>query len=188
MMRPENFLTKCFDRDNPPRLDRSKRAGTLSLKEIRGLIDGNPHDFEGTRGEAARGLLLLWHDHWEDAHAIAQSDEGEPHHDLMHAIAHRREEDFANAGYWFREAGEHEAFKTLAGRARGLLESPDDKFVSSLRARVLPAGAWSAKGFLEAVKAAKTTKSPARDAEEKVLRALQAEEIITAFESWTNLR
>jgi len=175
-MRPENFLTKCFDRGNPPRLDRSKRAGTLSLKEIRGLADANPHAFEGARGEAARGLLLLWHDHWEEAHAVAQSDEGEPHHDLMHAIAHRREEDFSNAGYWFREAGEHAAFSALAARARALL--PES---SVLRETVLRGGAWNPQGFLDAVKAAKNKAEG-----EATLRALQAEEIITLFEAWTS--
>lgn len=42
---------------------------------------------------------------WERAHAICQSHEGEPAHDLAHAVAHLVEGDLFNADYWFRRAG-----------------------------------------------------------------------------------
>lgn len=49
----------------------------------------------------------LWHDangHWERAHAIAQSREGTPEYDHLHAYLHRKEGDQFNAGYWYRRA------------------------------------------------------------------------------------
>jgi hypothetical protein len=126
-------------------------------------------------------LLLLWHDHWEAAHHIAQSDEGEPHHDLMHAIAHRREGDYSNSGYWFRGAGRHDAFTLVSERVRNLLlaekTSGTGGVGDTLLAAVITKGAWNAKGFLEAVRS--------NAGGEPLLRAVQAEEIIAVFESWT---
>lgn len=42
---------------------------------------------------------------WEKAHALCQRAEGEPDHDLAHAVVHLVEGDLGNAGYWFRRAG-----------------------------------------------------------------------------------
>lgn len=53
-------------------------------------------------------LRALWHlarGEWEAAHAIAQSNEGEPAHDWVHAHLHRVEGDAWNAAYWYRRAG-----------------------------------------------------------------------------------
>ena len=42
----------------------------------------------------------------ERAHAICQRHEGTPSYDWIHALVHRIEGDDANAGYWYRRAGE----------------------------------------------------------------------------------
>ncbi|MFD2936603.1 hypothetical protein [Spirosoma flavum] len=50
----------------------------------------------------------LWYDangKWEQAHNIAQSHEGEPRYDQLHAYLHRKEGDRFNANYWYRRAG-----------------------------------------------------------------------------------
>ena len=52
-------------------------------------------------------LLGLWWDakgHWGRAHESAQVDEG-PDGAWVHAYLHRKEEDEANARYWYRRAG-----------------------------------------------------------------------------------
>ncbi|MCD6025134.1 MAG: hypothetical protein K0Q91_2050 [Fibrobacteria bacterium] len=162
-----------FDRDNPPRLDMQERSGTLSAQAIRALEKEHADRFAGVRGRVALGLLYLWHDHWDEAHRIAQADEGEAHHDLLHAILHRREKDFSNAEYWFRSAGRNAAFDVLGGRlAKLTLEDP-------LRAAIVPYGRWSPAGFSAAVKNA-LNGDRKNDAP---LRAVQAEEIITFFET-----
>ncbi|MCE7066757.1 hypothetical protein [Dyadobacter sp. CY326] len=54
-------------------------------------------------------LKALWHaanDDWEAAHNIAQSKEGTPIYDRLHAYLHRVEGDTWNAGYWYKRAGE----------------------------------------------------------------------------------
>lgn len=53
-------------------------------------------------------LRALWHDaneQWEAAHTIAQSREGTPAYDRLHAYLHRKEGDRFNANYWYRRAG-----------------------------------------------------------------------------------
>ncbi|MEO6094350.1 MAG: hypothetical protein ABIW76_01265 [Fibrobacteria bacterium] len=99
------------------------------------------------------GLALLWHDHWDAAHEIAQSREGDPDHDLLHAILHRREGDFANAGYWFGGSGNHASYPLLARRL-SLLSA------EGLLAAGLQQERWSARVFLAAVR---TRSEGARD-------------------------
>jgi hypothetical protein len=155
-----------FDRSNPPRLDDASRPGTLSEKEVLAL----PVTASGARAEVARGLLLLWHDHWDAAHKVAQRDEGEPDHDHLHAMAHRREGDFGNAGYWVRGAGEHPSFALISSRLDALLAK------HPLREKLLPGGEWEPLAFLKVVD--KGRKGP----DEALLRAVQAEEIIAYYE------
>ncbi len=53
-------------------------------------------------------LKALWFDakgDWDAAHNIAQSSEGTPAYDQIHAYLHRVEGDTWNAGYWYRRAG-----------------------------------------------------------------------------------
>lgn len=114
------------------------------------------------------GLLCLWHDHWTLAHEAAQSREGEPDHDLLHAISHRREGDFANAGYWFRGAGKHACYRILerdlATAAPGEIPGMEN-------------GRWSPSAFLAAVR--KRAQSGASETSEGSipLRLIQAAEI-----------
>lgn len=120
------------------------------------------------RRKVLEGLSLLWHDHWDAAHAVAQSHEGQPDHDLLHAIGHRREGDYANADYWFRSAGRHPAFGRLAAAAEPLLAG------SPLRALLLPERAWSYKAFTAEVR--KAAKDGSAD---DILVRLQALEMRT---------
>lgn len=53
-------------------------------------------------------LQALWYDaneNWEQAHEIAQSQEGVQAYDHLHAYLHRKEGDRFNASYWYRRAG-----------------------------------------------------------------------------------
>ena len=162
--------TTPFDRSNPPRLDDAPRKGTLSEREALALaipISGKRNE---ARLDVARGLLLLWHDHWDAAHKVAQRDEGEPDHDHLHAIAHRRESDFGNAGYWVRGAGEHASYPLIASRIAPLLAN------HPLREKLLPDGEWDPLAFVKVVDKGRG------GSDEALLRAIQAEEIIAYYE------
>jgi hypothetical protein len=118
------------------------------------------------------GLALLWHDHWDEAHEIAQSHEGESDHDLLHAILHRREGDFANAGYWFGQAGKHPCYAGILPRLAAF--SPGE-----LAAAGIGREAWSPKAFLASVRKAaekEAEKGPQAAESAAVLTRMQAEE------------
>lgn len=69
-------------------------------------------------------LKGLWHDakgNWEEAHEIAQSREGTPAYDRLHAYLHRKEGDRFNAHYWYRRAGETFFSGTLDDEWRALV-------------------------------------------------------------------
>lgn len=54
-------------------------------------------------------LQALWQDargDWTAAHKLCQSREGEATCDWVHAYLHRKEGDLANAGHWYRRAGQ----------------------------------------------------------------------------------
>lgn len=128
-----------------PPADPEARAA-LPAAEVRSLTLAAP--LPPPRRKVLEGLSLLWHDHWDAAHAVAQSHEGQPDYDLLHAIGHRREGDYPNADYWFRSAGRHPAFGRLAAAAEPLLAG------SPLRGILLPGGAWSAQAFTAEVRKA----------------------------------
>ena len=96
----------------------------------------------------AAGLLQM-HDFWDASHNAAQraDDLGESEFSAYwHGIAHRREPDAGNAGYWFRRVGQHATFKELAGRARSLLDQHGE---SQLAQRLIQGGTWNPTAMIE---------------------------------------
>jgi hypothetical protein len=65
------------------------------------------------------GLVLYLGD-WEAAHNAAQNIETIDG-SYWHAIVHRQEPDSGNAGYWFRQVGNHPVFPALREDAAGIL-------------------------------------------------------------------
>src|SRR4051794_6992325 len=59
--------------------------------------------------ETARAGLYLRVGFWDEAHEIAQNIE-DADGSYWHAIVHRQEPDAGNAGYWFRQVGQHAIF------------------------------------------------------------------------------
>jgi hypothetical protein len=83
-----NKSPEWMERKNTPTLTLQKRDGTLSIDELRTLVEsfGVPK----TQRAAILGLLFLWHDHWAEAHAAAHEGEGSADYDLLHSLVHRR--------------------------------------------------------------------------------------------------
>ncbi len=142
----------------PPALGPQPRDGTLGAKE---LADKLTAFFERENIPARvqpllKSAALLWHDHFDESHAISQHIES-PEASWLHGILHRREPDYENARYWFRRVGQHEAFRVLTER-------------TARQEDLLPAGPWDSLAFIDAVEKAGQGKDAATVS---VLRQIQ---------------
>src|SRR6185295_3750711 len=107
----------------PPGLGPGPRAGVQPVAALnRTLHSIFAHtDSSKETVELVKALVLLWHDHLDAAHNIAQAVEG-PDGAFVHGIMHRREPDYGNAKYWFRRVGKHPAFPEVGKRAASIPE------------------------------------------------------------------
>src|SRR6516225_10022072 len=110
---------------DPPDLGPGPRPGVKTEAELDRSLDvflgGNRLPRESL--QLIQAIVLLWHDHLDSAHTIAQAVDNADGA-FVHGIMHRREPDYGNAGYWFRRVGTHPAFGKLGQRAKALLEAP----------------------------------------------------------------
>jgi hypothetical protein len=142
------------------------RPGTLSEGAIAKALRGDPQfiTLSTERQAVIHSLLLLWHDHLDASHSISQginTADGA----LIHGMMHRREGDYANAGYWFHRAGEHPSYAELSRRVSNFLAAQDKKLLKSLRL----ADGWNPLQFVQACAEAATGKNP----DEERLRQIQ---------------
>jgi hypothetical protein len=64
---------------------------------------------------ASKACLHLLNDDLTRSHEIVQSQEGVATFDYIHAIVHRREGDYSNSKYWFRQVGAHPVWAEVYG-------------------------------------------------------------------------
>ena len=68
-----------------------------------------------------KSALRLWNDDLEGSHVIAQ-DIKSTTGSYLHGVMHRREPDYGNSKYWFRQVGHHPLFPALRESALELAE------------------------------------------------------------------
>ncbi len=159
----------------PPELGPGPRAGVQAPealeKSLDQAVDGSPLPRE--RLDLVRSLILLWHDHLDAAHQIAQAIDNRDG-GFVHGIMHRREPDYGNAKYWFHRVGLHPVFPKIALNAGAWLKvkgCPLPEYISK--------GAWDPFAFVDACQAAsrraslKTARTPGLDSETEMLREMQ---------------
>ncbi|MEZ6067834.1 MAG: hypothetical protein R3B90_19465 [Planctomycetaceae bacterium] len=127
---------------------------------------------------AVEAGLLLMHDWLHESHATSQQVEHAGRHcsaDYWHAIMHRREPDYSNAKYWFRNVGVHPIFPELARTAERLFAAASTPAASDWLSRLVKNGDWQPFAFVDLCQAT------ARDA--GALLALLARQV-----QWAEMR
>ncbi len=155
-----------------PGLGPDSRPGILGLQTLNRRLDEVLRDapLAHANVELVRALALLWHDHLDASHSISQRvDNADGAY--LHAMMHRREPDYWNAQYWFRQAGRHRLNPALATRATALLDTANEP---GLRDKLVPGGEWDPLAFVDACEQAEKLAHSA--SVRQTLRAVQAAE------------
>ncbi len=158
----------------PPELGPGPRAGVLAAPALNRDLEDlfRRTKLPAEKQPLVRALVLLWHDHLDPAHEIAQ---GVANADgaFLHGIMHRREPDYGNAKYWFHRVGRHAAFPEIARAVAALLKAPHKE----QRSQLLPNGDWDPFAFIDACE--RCARRPPGDAEHQLLRDVQRIEMET---------
>ncbi len=105
------------------------------------------------------GVWLLY-DFLDESHTISQGIDTTSGN-FWHAIMHRREGDFSNAKYWFRNVGQHPVFAALSEQARVAASFRDAG--SSLGETCLHDGNWDPFVFVDLCQAVARGQTAARE-------------------------
>jgi len=180
VMEGQAELEKLLSTAETPELGPGPRAGVQLPGALQDTLDEALPRLKVSeeRQQLIRALVLLWHDHLEAAHVIAQMIDNSDGA-FVHGMMHRREPDYGNAKYWFRRVGNHPAFPVIAQRAAALL---DAKAQPTLLGRLTPKGGWDAIAFVDLCEAAANKKTG--DTSVSLLREIQRIETEVLLETF----
>jgi hypothetical protein len=111
-------------------------------------------------GECCIAGVWLLHDYLDESHTISQGIDTTSG-SFWHAIMHRREGDFSNAKYWFRNVGQHPTFAALSERAHVAASLRDAN--ASLGEMRLCDGDWDPFVFVDICHAVEHGETAARE-------------------------
>lgn len=165
-------ILTLLDTPEPPHMTMKPRAATMSIAEIDAKVQATFAKSETPRltRELSHAAVLLWHDHFEAAHTIAQDIENQDG-SLLHGILHRREPDYMNARYWFRRAGKHPSYDCVVGKIKIALLSGHTDLVAK---QIAPNDKWDPIRFVDFLE---DTAKRGEGSYDQLLRQIQSAEI-----------
>jgi len=165
-----------------PELGPGPRDGVMPFDRLNETLDellGQAGLPAGSR-DLVRGLMLLWHDHLDEAHLIVQCIENTDG-SFIHGILHRREPDYGNAAYWFRRVRDHAAFAKLAARVEELSNADGGR---ALKSKLIADGQWDPLAFITLCE--HSAGKPANDPQVNLARKIQGLESEVLLEYFIN--
>jgi hypothetical protein len=171
-------LRTFFETPEPPDLGSDPRAGVLPEKVLNSKLSAILKSSSVANQELLRALILLWHDHCDSAHSIAQAIEN-PNGAYLHGIVHRREPDYWNSKYWFRQIGQHPALAIIGSRLRAEANSsPSPRDID----RLTPSGLFDPMAMVDACEQSENAgpKAPERSWLRKV-QQIESEVLLELF-------
>jgi hypothetical protein len=171
-------ITELLNTPELPSLGPGPRASVQSEQSINAAIheELKGSTLAGEKRQALTALLLLWHDHLDAAHVLAQELDNADGA-FVHGIIHRREPDYSNAGYWFRRVGRHPAFPLIASSATSLLEAKDER---ELLAKLVTSAEWQPFSFISLCE--QVSRSGGSSSQAGLLREIQKLETASLLE------
>jgi len=153
----------------PPELGPGPRRHVLPLSVLAGRFEAwaATANLDATAAIHLRATAYLHHDHSDAAHDLVQ-DLPDPDGALIHGTLHRREPDYWNAKYWFRQAENHPVYRCMASR---LLDQPAASAFPSLVERLTLTGNLDPLALVDAIEA--VAHRPETDTEVNFLRTIQ---------------
>ena len=141
------------------------------------ILDLDPGDIVASPASAdaaaaVKSGLLLWNDSLVESHVLSQEIETQTG-SYWHGIMHRREPDYANSKYWWRQVGNHPAFPQVYEAALDLLSRSASPAARALGDRMSVAGQWDPFVFVDACQAAEGDPGLAATLEEVQLREIE---------------
>jgi hypothetical protein len=141
-------LTTLLETDQVPHLGPTSRPGILDESTLRARVLEvlAVTAIAPAKRDSLLSLLLLWHDHLDASHAISQGIKSEDG-SFIHAMMHRREPDYWNSKYWWRQTGAHPVFDPLSIAAHDYLttNSREEQWLGLLKD-----GVWDPASFVDA--------------------------------------
>jgi hypothetical protein len=135
--------------------NRAVRARLEALADDRAFAPHRVRD--RAMATACRAGLWLYHDYLDEAHALSQ-DLHTTNGSYWHALMHRREPDFGNSKYWFRQVGDHPVYESLRQAAADLAENAPPRGAFFLRQ-----AAWDPFAFVDLCEASFDLKADCHD-------------------------
>lgn len=155
-LEPRPFRRPTLAPTHNPKLSRETQAGLPSLfKSWESTLGPGPDVI------ALRAGVLQLLDQLDASHEASQSIEGEGVHqngDYWHAINHRREPDYGNGKYWFRQVGPHPLLNELAGDVEAIIAAAPTATRSSAR-DLVQSGRLDPFKFIDFVESAVRTRN-----------------------------